>query len=269
MQRVVEAAKRGLAWPPTARSSTSSRGPTRSTARTACKEAQRDDRAPPRGRDQHHDRRPDRVQNVIKCVHGAGFDVEDVVCQGLAGGEGVLSDQEIDLGVCLVEIGAGTTDVVVYNEGSALPSRRSAGRRQPRHERHRDRAPDHPRRGGDTEDQLRAHPPRGDRPRRGGIEVRQVGRRPHPALPRRFLAEIIGPRMREIFQMAREEVRQERLRRAAPGRRGRHRRRSAADGHHGRRRRRSSTPSCGWASRRPSAGSPTGRGPSFSAASAS
>src|SRR5438128_4493650 len=57
------------------------------------------------------------IQNVIKCVHGAGFDVEDVVCAGLAAGEGVLTPQEIELGVCLVEFGAGTTNVVVYNEG--------------------------------------------------------------------------------------------------------------------------------------------------------
>src|SRR5207244_9527652 len=53
------------------------------------------------------------VQNVIKCVHGAGLDVEDVVCAGLAAGEGTLTQQEIELGVCLVEIGAGTTNVVV------------------------------------------------------------------------------------------------------------------------------------------------------------
>jgi len=59
------------------------------------------------------------IQNVIKCVHGAGFDVEDVVCAGLAAGEGVLTQQEIELGVCLIEIGAGTTNVVVYNDGSA------------------------------------------------------------------------------------------------------------------------------------------------------
>src|SRR2546430_3840144 len=60
------------------------------------------------------------VQNVIKCVHQAGFDVDEVVTQGFAAGEGVLSSNEVDLGVCLMDIGAGTTDVVVYNEGSAL-----------------------------------------------------------------------------------------------------------------------------------------------------
>src|SRR5207245_7487460 len=59
------------------------------------------------------------IQNVIKCVHGAGFDIEDVVCAGLAAGEGVLTPQEVDLGVCLVDIGAGNTAVVIYNEGSA------------------------------------------------------------------------------------------------------------------------------------------------------
>src|SRR5207244_4772945 len=37
------------------------------------------------------------VQNVIKCVHQAGFDVEDVVSQGLASGDGVLSANEVDL----------------------------------------------------------------------------------------------------------------------------------------------------------------------------
>src|SRR5439155_803516 len=58
------------------------------------------------------------VQNVIKCVHGAGFDIEDVVCSGLAAGESVLTRQEIELGVCLIQIGAGTTDVVIYNDSA-------------------------------------------------------------------------------------------------------------------------------------------------------
>src|SRR5207253_2415850 len=40
-------------------------------------------------------------------------------CAGLAAGEGVLTPQELDLGVCVVDIGAGTTAVVVYNEGAA------------------------------------------------------------------------------------------------------------------------------------------------------
>ncbi len=146
------------------------------------------------------------VQNVIKCVHGAGFDVDDVVCAGLAAGEGVLSRQEIELGVCLVEIGAGTTNVVVYNEGSArhlavLPvggnhvtSDIAIGLRTTL----------------DEAEMLKlnyghALPDVIDHAEK--VEVRQVGGDRIQALPRRFLAEIIGPRMVEIFQMAREEVR--------------------------------------------------------------
>ena len=146
------------------------------------------------------------IQNVIKCVHGAGFDVEDVVCAGLAAGEGTLTQQEIELGVCLVEIGAGTTNVVVFNEGTArhlavLPvggnhvtSDIAIGLRTTL----------------DEAESLKlnyghALPDVIDHAEK--VEVRQVGGDRIQALPRRFLAEIIGPRMVEIFQMAREEVR--------------------------------------------------------------
>jgi cell division protein FtsA len=146
------------------------------------------------------------VQNAIKCVHGAGFDVEDVVCAGLAAGEGVLSQQEIELGVCLIEIGAGTTNVVVYNEGSArhvaiLPvggnhvtSDIAIGLRTTL-----DDAESLKLNYGHALAEVIDHAEK--------VEVRQVGGDRITALPRRFLAEIIGPRMREIFQMAREEVR--------------------------------------------------------------
>jgi cell division protein FtsA len=146
------------------------------------------------------------VQNVIKCVHGAGFDVEDVVCAGLGAGEGVLTAQEIELGVCLVEIGAGTTNVVVYNEGSArhlavLPvggnhvtSDIAIGLRTTL-----DEAENLKLNYGHALADVIDHAEK--------VEVRQVGGDRIQALPRRFLAEIIGPRMQEIFQMAREEVR--------------------------------------------------------------
>lgn len=146
------------------------------------------------------------VQNVIKCVHGAGFDVEDVVCAGLAAGEGVLTRQEIELGVCLIEIGAGTTNVVVYNEGTArhlavLPvggnhvtSDIAIGLRTTLDEAE-----------GLKLNYGHALPDVIDHAEK--VEVRQVGGDRIQALPRRFLAEIIGPRMVEIFQMAREEVR--------------------------------------------------------------
>src|SRR6201982_145416 len=145
------------------------------------------------------------IQNVIKCVHGAGFDVEDVVAAGLAGGEGVLSAQEIELGVCLVEVGAGTTNVVVYNDGSArhlavLPvggnhvtSDIAIGLRTTLDEAENLKL-NYGHALADVIDQ-------GER-----VEVRQVGGDRIQALPRKFLAEIIGPRMVEIFQMGRGEV---------------------------------------------------------------
>jgi cell division protein FtsA len=146
------------------------------------------------------------IQNVIKCVHGAGFDIEDVVCAGLAAGEGVLTPQEVDLGVCLVDIGAGNTAVVIYNEGSArhvaiLPvggnhvtSDIAIGLRTTL-----DEAETLKLNYGHTLPDVIDH---GEK-----VEVRQVGGDRIQALPRRFLAEIIGPRMQEIFGMAREEVR--------------------------------------------------------------
>jgi cell division protein FtsA len=145
------------------------------------------------------------VQNVIKCVHQAGFDIDDVVGQGLAAGEGVLSENELDLGVCLIDIGAGTTDVVVYNEGSPLhyavlpvggnhvTNDIAIGLRTTL---------------ADAESlKLNyGHTLPEVIPAEERIEVRQVGGDRLQATPRRYLAEIIGPRVREIFALAREEV---------------------------------------------------------------
>jgi cell division protein FtsA len=145
------------------------------------------------------------VQNVIKCVHQAGFDVDEVVTQGLAAGEGVLSSNEVDLGVCLVDIGAGTTDVVVYNEGSALhlavlpiggnhvTNDIAIGLRTTLTEAETLKL-----NYGHTLPEVIALEEK--------IDVRLVGGDRLQATPRRYLAEIIGPRMREIFQLAGEEV---------------------------------------------------------------
>ncbi|MGH7776025.1 MAG: cell division protein FtsA [Candidatus Dormibacterales bacterium] len=146
------------------------------------------------------------LQNVIRCVHQAGFDVEDVVGQGLAAGEGVLSANEMELGVCLVDIGAGTTDVVIFSEGSGLhltvlpvggnhvTNDIAIGLRTTLAE-------------AETLKLNYGHTLPQVIPQEERIEVRKVGGEKVQATPRRYLAEIIGPRMREIFQMAREEVR--------------------------------------------------------------
>lgn len=58
------------------------------------------------------------VQNIIKAINGAGLAVEDIVLQPLASSEAVLEQDEKDLGVILIDIGAGTTDVVIFVSGA-------------------------------------------------------------------------------------------------------------------------------------------------------
>ncbi len=58
------------------------------------------------------------AQNISKCVQQSGLEVEDIVLEQLASSYSVLTPDEKDLGVCLVDIGGGTTDIAVFNEGS-------------------------------------------------------------------------------------------------------------------------------------------------------
>jgi len=58
------------------------------------------------------------AQNIMKCVRRCGLEVRDLVLQPLASAIAVLSQDEKDLGVCLVDIGGGTTDIAVFTGGS-------------------------------------------------------------------------------------------------------------------------------------------------------
>jgi cell division protein FtsA len=58
------------------------------------------------------------VQNVVRSVNRAGLTVEDVVLQSLASGESVLTPDERDLGVLLIDVGGGTTDVALFRDGA-------------------------------------------------------------------------------------------------------------------------------------------------------
>jgi cell division protein FtsA len=57
------------------------------------------------------------VQNLIKCVEGAGLDIEEIIFGTLASSNAVLSNAEKDLGVLLIDIGAGTTEIAIFIEG--------------------------------------------------------------------------------------------------------------------------------------------------------
>ena len=58
------------------------------------------------------------AQSVVTCANRAGLEVEDTVFEGIAAAEAVLSADERELGVCLVDIGASTTEIAVFFEGS-------------------------------------------------------------------------------------------------------------------------------------------------------
>jgi len=58
------------------------------------------------------------AQNIIKCVRRCGLEVDDIILQQLASSYSVLLDDEKELGVCLVDIGGGTTDIAVFTEGA-------------------------------------------------------------------------------------------------------------------------------------------------------
>jgi cell division protein FtsA len=58
------------------------------------------------------------AQNIVKCVKRCGLEVDDIILEQLASSYAVLTDDEKDLGVCLVDIGGGTTDIAVFTEGS-------------------------------------------------------------------------------------------------------------------------------------------------------
>jgi cell division protein FtsA len=60
------------------------------------------------------------AQNIIKCCNQAGLDVEDIVLEPLASSQAVLSSDEQEVGVVLVDIGGGTTDITIYSEGSIV-----------------------------------------------------------------------------------------------------------------------------------------------------
>ncbi|MEJ8569603.1 cell division protein FtsA [Elongatibacter sediminis] len=58
------------------------------------------------------------TQNIGKCVARCGLVIDELIMQPLAASHAVLTDDEKDLGICLVDIGAGTTDIAVFTEGA-------------------------------------------------------------------------------------------------------------------------------------------------------
>jgi cell division protein FtsA len=144
-------------------------------------------------------------QNLIKCCNRAGLHVRDVLAGPLAAAEAVLTPEERELGVALVDMGGGTTDMVVYHAGSirhtaVLPVGGShvtndlaAALRTPfaEAERLKQRHGSALALAASTEQ---------------AIEVAGVGGRPSHHLSRRALAEVIEPRVEEVLALVRSEI---------------------------------------------------------------
>ena len=62
------------------------------------------------------------IQNLVKCVEATGMNAENIVLQPIASSESVLSSEEKEMGVILVDIGGGTTDIAVWKDGSLIHS---------------------------------------------------------------------------------------------------------------------------------------------------
>jgi cell division protein FtsA len=146
------------------------------------------------------------TQNIVACVNRAGVAVAETIVEQLAASESVLTDDEKELGVALVDIGGGTTDIAIYERGSLWHTAVIAV-------------------GGDhfTNDiavGLRTPVPDAEKIKRKcgcalsamvdedeTMEVASVGGRKPRLMARRILSEILQPRAEEIFHLVWDEIR--------------------------------------------------------------
>jgi cell division protein FtsA len=146
------------------------------------------------------------AQNIEKCVRRCNLDVDDIILEQLASSYAVLTDDEKELGVCMVDIGGGTTDIAIFTEGSirhtaVIPI---AGDQVTNDIAMALRTPTQ-----HAEDikikyacaltQLAGADER--------IKVPSVGDRPPRDLSRQALAEVVEPRYDELFTLVQAELR--------------------------------------------------------------
>lgn len=145
------------------------------------------------------------AQNVIKCCNRAGLNVGEIILAPLATAESVLGQDEKELGVAVVDIGGGTTDLAIFCNGSVmhttvlplggnqLTNDVAVGLRTPANEAEKIKQ-----RYGCVLTSLVS--------REETIEVPSVGGRNPRILSRQILSEIMEPRMEEIFNLVRQEI---------------------------------------------------------------
>lgn len=145
------------------------------------------------------------VQNIVKSVNRVGLDIDDMVLEQLASSEAVLSADEKDLGVVLLDIGGGTTDIAVFSDGSIkhtavipvggnfITSDIATGLRTPLTEAEKIKI----KYGCAFSSMI---------PKNEIIEVPSVGGREPREVTRQILGRIIEPRAEEILNMSYKEV---------------------------------------------------------------
>lgn len=145
------------------------------------------------------------VANIIKCAERCGLYVPELVLQPLASAEAVLSEDEKEIGVALIDIGGGTTDIIIYVDGAVvhtsvipigginLTNDIATGLRTPMAEAERIKIKYGCAATAMVEEDE-------------NIEVPSVGGRPPRVLPRHVLCDIIEPRAEEIFAACRHVI---------------------------------------------------------------
>ncbi|MDO8955902.1 MAG: cell division protein FtsA [Deltaproteobacteria bacterium] len=145
------------------------------------------------------------AQNIIRCCNRTGLEVNDIVLEQLAASDAVLIPDEKELGVALADIGGGTTDLVVFSQGAVrqtavfglggnhLTNDIAVGLRTPLVESEKIKI----KYGCALTSMVK---------KEEMIEVPSVGGRRARVLSRQILAEIIEPRMEEIFTLVHREI---------------------------------------------------------------
>ncbi len=145
------------------------------------------------------------AQNIIKCCNRAGLNVNDIVLEQLAAAEATLTQEEKDLGVAILDLGGGTTDLAVFSDGSLvhtsvlsiggnhITNDIAIGLRTPSVDAEKIKM-----KSGCCLSSLVG--------REETVEVPSVGGRSDRLLSRQILSEIIEPRVEEIFTLIKQEI---------------------------------------------------------------
>jgi cell division protein FtsA len=146
------------------------------------------------------------AQNIVKCVRRCGLEVVDLVLEQLASSHAVLQEDEKELGVCLVDVGGGTTDIAVFTDGSirhtaVIPI---AGDQVTNDIAVALRTPTQ------HAEEIKVKYACALRQLAGSdenIEVPSIGDRPARRLSRQTLAEVVEPRYEELLTLVQAELR--------------------------------------------------------------